>query len=99
MVSCDKGYVAGSVDMFDLEWHHVAGVYDGVRLHIYIDGVRKDCVDASGSIKTNDYDVCIGEDPEKLGREWRDLIDDVRIYDYALSSEEILHLACEGNNM
>jgi len=46
-------------------------------------------VDASGLINTDDSPVLIGENAISRGREWNGLIDDVRIYSYALSREEI----------
>jgi hypothetical protein len=33
--------------------------------------------------------VCIGENSERPGRYWHGLIDDIRIYSYALSQQEI----------
>lgn len=91
-LSCGDEYAMGGVDVTDRLWHHVAGVYDGSYLYIYIDGVMEDSLAASGSISTNDYNVCIGENLE-VSNEWIDLIDDVRIYDYALPEEEITYLA------
>jgi len=41
--------------------------------------------------------VLIGDNPEATGRYWDGLIDDVRIYDYALSQSEIAYLASAGS--
>jgi hypothetical protein len=48
---------------------------------------------AAGTINTNDYPVYIGENAEQTGRFWNGLIDDVRIYNYALSEDEIKALS------
>src|SRR5210317_7191 len=42
--------VVGSADITDDTWHHVAGVYDGEGLYLYIDGVLEDSVATSGRI-------------------------------------------------
>lgn len=42
-----------------------------------------------GKIGTNHYNVWIGNNSQILGREWNGLIDDVRIYIYSLSEEQI----------
>jgi hypothetical protein len=56
-----------------------------------VDGVEdpKSPLAYSGGITTNDEPVYIGENSEWKARKWNGLIDDVRIYSYALSKEEI----------
>jgi hypothetical protein len=82
------------VDVNDGQWHHAAGVYDGSMLYLYVDGMLDNSMPSSGSIATNSYDVCIGENSQVTGRYWDGLIDDVQVYKRALSSEEIA--ACCG---
>jgi hypothetical protein len=82
-------YISGQKVVDAGEWHHVAGVYDGSQMRLYVDGQ----LDASGSHKghigQNDHPVYIGENAEQTGRFWHGLIDDVRIYNYNLSKKEI----------
>ncbi len=73
-------------------WHHVAGVYDGWRIALFVDGQLDASCEASGQMQVNDYPVVIGDNAEKRGRQWNGLIDDVRIYSYALSPDEITAL-------
>jgi WD40 repeat protein/serine/threonine protein kinase len=82
----------GTVDVNDGKWHHVAGVYDGIKLYLYMDGVLDNFKKASGSIKTNNLAVMIGQNAVKPRRYWNGLIDDVRIYSYALSENEVKEL-------
>ncbi len=82
-------WVRGSADVNDGQWHHVAGVYDGTELRLYIDGTLDASAKTSGSININTYPVYIGGNAEQPGREWNGLIDDVRLYNYALSDTEI----------
>ena len=76
----------------DGQWHHIVGVYDGAKLCLYVDGRLDNSVEVSKSIDTNDAPVCIGGHSEKGERCWNGLIDEVRIYDYALSQNEIAAL-------
>jgi hypothetical protein len=67
-------------------------VYDRARLYLYVDGELDNSVDASGYVYQNDLPVLIGENAANMGREWNGLIDDVRIYSYALTEQEVREL-------
>jgi len=84
--------ILGKVNVNDGQWHHAAGVYDGSKLYLYVDGRLDVSSNAPGSINVNDYPVYIGENAEETERFWHGLIDDVRIYNYALGEGEILAL-------
>ncbi len=82
--------ILGTVEVNDGQWHHVVGTYDGAQICLYVDGT----LDVSsktigGSIKINDHAVLIGENAEKPERFWNGLIDDVRVYNYGLSADEV----------
>jgi len=81
--------VLGNVNVNDGQWHHAAGVYDGEMLYLYVNGELDVSSKATRTINTNDYPVYIGENAEQTGRFWNGLIDDVRVYNYALSENEI----------
>ena len=84
--------VLGTNSVYDGKWHHIAGVFDGTGLFFYIDGVLEAAKSAGNSIDVSNYDMCIGTNAQVPGREWNGLIDDVRIYNYALSQTEIVSL-------
>jgi hypothetical protein len=86
------GNILGSVDVNDGQWHHIAGVYDGTKIYLYVDGVVDNFNDASGFINRNNFPVMIGENAQERGRYWNGLIDDVRIYNYGLNASEISQL-------
>jgi hypothetical protein len=73
-------------------WHHVVGVADGTNTYCYLDGVLSGVSPTyTGAIAGSPYYKWIGaaysgED----SRSWHGLIDDVRIYNRALSAAEIL---------
>jgi hypothetical protein len=85
-------WVRGNVDVNDGRWHHVAGSYDGSELRLYVDGKLDASARTQGAINVNAYPVYIGENAEHPGRSWHGLIDDVRLYNYALSETEIRSL-------
>ena len=75
------------------QWYHVLVMYDGSMKYIYINGALDKAVAATGTINTNDYPVMIGENAEQTGRNFDGSIDDVRIYNRALSTDEIAALS------
>jgi len=92
----DNVALDGTVRVPLSEWHHVCGTYDKINLRLYIDGVEDPGgpVPYGGAITTNNYDVYIGENAQKTGRHWNGLIDEVRIYNYALRRGEVARLLC-----
>ncbi|UCG58438.1 MAG: hypothetical protein JSU70_02815 [Phycisphaerales bacterium] len=87
------GQIFGAKDVNDAQWHHVVGVYDGQKIFLYVDGSLDASAEASGTIRVHDRPVYIGANSEKPDRNWNGLIDDVRIYNYALSADEIATIA------
>lgn len=74
----------------DNQWHHLAGVYeyDNGKLKLYVDGVLQNTIDGSGT-NNNASGVWIGNHSYFPDRDIDGAIDDVRLYDRALSAEEI----------
>jgi len=60
---------------------------------LYIDGTLDVSAKTRGQVNINTYPVWIGENAEHSGRGWHGLIDEVRLYNYALSQAEIKSLA------
>jgi len=70
------------------QWHHIAGTNDGSELKIYVDGQLKGSVSSAGYTGVA-HEGYIGYD--HFGAVyWDGLIDDVRVYDRALSEYELL---------
>jgi hypothetical protein len=84
----------GSRNIYDGQWHHVTGVYDGTNMFLYVDGTLDVSQPATGSISQNSSPVCIGAnaipgvglEPEYF---FNGLIDEVSIYNRALTASEI----------
>jgi hypothetical protein len=78
------------------EWHHIAGTYDkNVGGIIYVDGVAEAENPDPNGLSTNEMPLLLGENPEATGRFYDGLLDEVRIYDRALSVDEIRYLRGE----
>ncbi|MBT4539751.1 hypothetical protein HOC32_05675 [Candidatus Woesearchaeota archaeon] len=73
------------------KWVHVSATYNGNKMKIYIDGELDKEISVSGNIQDNNEPVYIG-DSQFYSRSFNGLIDEVRIYDRALSSQEIVEL-------
>jgi hypothetical protein len=77
------------------EWTHLGATYDGSSMKLYFDATVVAEMDASGDIATSNGTLCIGRKHETapVGDEFNGLMDDVRIYNRALSESEIQQLA------
>jgi hypothetical protein len=80
-------------DQYNLNWHHLAGTYDGTQVKLYVDGKVVASRLRTGVIATTTYNVNIGRNSELTDRLYKGVIDDVRIYHGALPSSEIAKLA------
>ncbi|MBN1359244.1 MAG: LamG domain-containing protein [Sedimentisphaerales bacterium] len=77
---------------FNGGWHHVASTYDGLNLRLYVDGVLRATTEYTGSIASATYNVNLGRNAQNTDRFYEGLIDEVRIYDGALSAAEVVQL-------
>ena len=80
-------FLNGKTRVSSGQWHHVLCVYDAKTMSIYVDGQLDISRPRTGTIGTNNFPVCIGENAEIKNRFFNGLIDDVRIYNYASVGE------------
>ena len=74
-------------------WHHIAGVGDGTNMYLYIDGVQlASRAFATASYGSNSSPFTIGGNLSINGKNFNGLIDEVVVYDRALSAAQILQL-------
>ena len=80
------------------EWIHIAGTYDGNMVKCYINGELAATGDASDLVflSQDTNDLAIGNRPDAMEKPFKGLIDDVRVYDYALSAEDVRYLGTDG---
>jgi hypothetical protein len=87
-------YAISTIQVNDGMWHLVTGVYDGSFIKLYVDGLLQGSTAYSGGIfSAPGENVYIGNSDEGAERiPFTGLMDDVRIYDYALSASEVYQL-------
>ena len=96
-VEVNGGYIVSTTNIVDAIWHHVAmtfeddGTPDVEDILLYVDGQLETpsafLAQAIHTDAANGIDLRIGDDHSN--RKWDGWIDDVRIYNYALTQEEI----------
>ncbi len=78
------------------KWHHIVWTYDGARRRVYINGaVTHDTADTT-SLTINDSNVRFGKLLNGLGYTLQGRIDEVRVYNRALSDVEAKRLYTMG---
>jgi hypothetical protein len=76
------------------EYHHVAGTYDGTHMVLYLDGVEVASQEVIGTVYSGETSMQIGSDAEPM----HGYIDEVSIYDRALTPTEIQGIYNAGND-
>jgi hypothetical protein len=96
--------VVGYFDSYKDQWLFIAAKRDGGTLYVYLNGTQWESCDASGvgnisvSGGLNDV-VYIGDSPYSgTNYYWNGTMDEVKIYNYSLSADQIYQLYLEGNN-
>ncbi|QRN98501.1 right-handed parallel beta-helix repeat-containing protein [Archangium violaceum] len=73
------------------QWAHVAGTYDGQTMRLYVNGQRVAQASVSGTLQNSNKSVEIGNYP--AGNAFQGFIDDVRLFNVALSEAQVVNLA------
>ncbi|MFQ6115021.1 MAG: LamG domain-containing protein [bacterium] len=77
----------------DNKWHHVAGTYDGKEVSVYVDGELEASNPAGGSFTIGEKHIGSRDDGQEA---YNDLIDEVAIFNVALSADDIKAIAKSG---
>ena len=86
------------------KWHHIAGTFDGKNLKLYLDGEEVASAESSFGIVSGPNPVGIGADltydaqNPNVPATFKGVIDNVRIYDKALSKEELNNTGRKSDN-
>lgn len=72
-------------------WYHIVGTYDGSNAKIFINGVEKASVSATGSISTNSHPWTMGQNTVLSGggQSYSGSIDEAKVFSRALSTSEV----------
>ena len=80
----------GTEKLATTQWTHLAGVYDGQRVKLFVNGKEIAAVEASGKRKMNNLPLFIGADPDNASQPTRcfhGMIDEVRLSSAAVYQE------------
>jgi hypothetical protein len=70
-------------------WVYLAGTYDGKTMRIYIDGRECGSMERSGPVKSNDFPLCLGSYDQDHIAHFTGLLDEVKLYNRALTVDEL----------
>jgi hypothetical protein len=87
-VNASARYDTSTIPNFPGEWAHLSFTYDGSAVILYKDGEEVARRDGSGDLQQNDLSLSIGGRLNS-GQNFIGIIDDVRLYNRALTAEEI----------
>ena len=89
----------GAIPVVDGKWHHLAGTYDGRSVRLYVDGRLDASAWTSAAVNSTADPVYIGSRSDNPNdRAWDGLIDEVRIYSFAMDAEMIQLLYERGRS-
>jgi hypothetical protein len=71
------------------QWYHVAGVYDGASMKIFVNGIMQSEIAVTDEINISSNDLNLGENPEWTNRMFNGTLDEVRIWNVARTDAEI----------
>ena len=89
-------WAATATGVTDGSWHHIAGVYDGGELALYVDGLLSGTTPTFGAVPAvNTTPIAIGS-YLGLGAAFTGQLDQLRMYDEALSASEVVDAFTDG---
>ena len=95
----DSGWEEVSYTMSTINtWNLYTGTYDGSNIKLYVNGSLVGTVAHSGTINNNSNSIIIGYYFSYYGRYFNGQISDVRIYNYALTADQITDLYYENKS-
>ncbi|WP_053203293.1 LamG-like jellyroll fold domain-containing protein [Jiangella muralis] len=81
--------VTGQSVVMPDEWHHVVAVYDGTSLSVYLDGELDGSVATTFDPVDGMTDLKLGARGDDAGARLRGVLDEVAVYDHALTAERV----------
>jgi len=88
----------GSTILETDQWQHVAMVYDGEEIRVYLDGELDGSADCSGDINENDFSVWISKKADEANF-FDGVMDDLAILNVALTEEQLKSYMEGGVNL
>jgi hypothetical protein len=90
--------VDGTTVVMDGEWHFVVGTFGDQTLRMYVDGVQEGEAQSTGGvdINPNDWPIRLGAETNTGGQQYVGQLDEVAIFNRALSADEVLDIFENG---
>ncbi len=85
---CASGCVSSNTTLSTGVWHHIVVTFDGTNTRFYLDGKSDGSSTTVTSVSTNALNLRIGADQDGANV-FNGSIDEVKIYNYALSEDEV----------
>ncbi|HDP99667.1 MAG TPA: laminin G, partial [bacterium] len=73
-------------------YYNVTCLYDGAQMKIFINSQLENSINFSGKMKTTDIDLTIGQELPNTNYNFKGVLDDIRLYNYAISDREIYNI-------
>ena len=90
-------FVTGKTSVSTGKWHHVAAVFDGSNLTVYLDGWADGTVATSVAPTAGPASLKIGGRGDDSAQRWQGDLDEVALYPGALSADRIATHYLTGN--
>ncbi|NLC56988.1 MAG: hypothetical protein GX774_09145 [Armatimonadetes bacterium] len=91
-------HLTATADLPTGRWVHLAGTFDGQQMRLYVDGKLDGVMDRPGPVKPNNLPLHLGSYEAKHQAHFVGLLDEVRLYDRALTAAEVARLAAAGTS-
>lgn len=88
--------IAGSGNLAPGTWYHLAAVYDGGAMRLFVDGSSVGSLAKSGNLSTGSALIYIGANPPAAYAPFKGELDDVCVYNVALDATQLLAVAQES---
>lgn len=73
----------------DNTWHHIVAVWDGTQSVVYLDGIAGNPVNNSPTVTASNAPILVGSWNQQSGWWFNGYIDEVKVYNYARSADQI----------
>ncbi|MDP3148090.1 MAG: LamG-like jellyroll fold domain-containing protein [Ignavibacteria bacterium] len=87
-----------AADLKTGEWIHVVGVYDGANASIYLNGVFKNSLPVTGTVKTGQV-ATLGKSGTAAPTFFKGSMDNVQVFNRALTAQEVADMYAKTKTM
>jgi hypothetical protein len=87
-IGVETGATSTTVVQNDV-WTHIAGVYDGTTIKIYVNGELESTVAQTGDLKESDFNLYIGKAPWTNNNNFNGQMDELRVWNVARTQGQI----------